>query len=68
MLTNSLTTTHLMNINMNTHDKRKRAAVIAVSYYLQEEVQTSTSKWAQTGKELIMRNRQILQQRGRVYL
>lgn len=52
---------------MDIHDKRKRVAAIAVAYYLeQEHCPTCLNKWLQTGKEIRMRNRQVIQQRGRV--
>lgn len=52
---------------MNINDKKKRAAIVAVMYYLeQEKCPTCPNKWHQTGKELLMQNRRVVQQRGRV--
>lgn len=59
---------------MTTYEKKKKAALIAVAYYLEQEkasAQESTNLvrtccWSRTGKELAMNKRTLIQRRGRV--
>ncbi len=55
---------------MTEREKRKRAAIIAVAYYLEEEKTRQnevmeTSRWVSTAQEVAMGNRAMVQRRGR---
>lgn len=55
---------------MTEHEKRRRAAMIAVAYYVEEETQRLSHKafvnhWKEAGKEVSMGNRIMVQRRGR---
>lgn len=55
---------------MTAREKKKRAAIIAVAYYLEQEAAKSTEEkeyktWATVGKEMMMGNRTMVQRRGR---
>ncbi len=59
---------------MNNYEKKKKAALVAVAYYIQQEKANANvvsnlnplSIWARTGIEIAMNKRQVIQQRGRV--
>lgn len=58
---------------MTERDKRKKAAMIAVAYYIQQEANMAQNNkvrniWAEMGKELMMENRNRVQRRGRIPL
>jgi hypothetical protein len=61
---------------MNTYEKKRKAAMIAVAYYIEQEKarvtesanETRLSKWSRTGIEINMNKRQVVQLRGRVLL
>ncbi|MBC8384674.1 MAG: hypothetical protein H8E57_04040 [Candidatus Cloacimonetes bacterium] len=47
--------------------KKLKAAIAGVIYYLQEKEiteKTKHNKWARSGREIIMRNRTLVQLRG----
>lgn len=55
---------------MTDREKKKKAAMIAVAYYIQQEANMAHDArvkniWAEMGKELIMENRTRVQRRGR---
>lgn len=59
---------------MNAYEKKRKAAMIAVAYYIEQEKANATDQgepnrsgaWAQTGKEIAMSNRYVIQRRGRL--
>lgn len=59
---------------MNAYEKKRKAAMIAVAYYIEQEKANVANandlnrpgKWAQTGKEIAMNNRFVIQRRGRL--
>lgn len=61
---------------MNAYEKKRKAAMIAVAYYIEQENATATATasseqnrsgaWVQTGKEIAMSNRYVIQRRGRL--
>ncbi len=56
---------------MTDREKKRKAAMIAVAYYLEQEAlqqkEVKVSKmWATAGKEVIMGNRALVQRRGRI--
>ena len=57
---------------MTATEKKKRAAMIAVAYYLEQEAAKNNAEvneykaWANAGKEIIMDNREKVQRRGRM--
>jgi hypothetical protein len=61
---------------MNTYEKKRKAALIAVAYYIEQEkarlaesvCDSQLCKWSRTGIEINMNKRQVVQLRGRVLL
>ncbi|MGM0620267.1 MAG: hypothetical protein ACQETJ_04420 [Bacteroidota bacterium] len=62
---------------MTTYEKKRKAAMIAAAYYIEQEKANATtpasnltrlSKWSRTGIEINMNKRQVVQLRGRVLL
>ena len=61
---------------MNTYEKKRKAAMIAVAWYIEQEKarvnesvnDSQLSKWSRTGIEINMNKRQVVQLRGRVLL
>jgi hypothetical protein len=61
---------------MNTYEKKRKAALIAVAYYIEQEKarlaesgnDSQLCKWSRTGIEINMNKRQVVQLRGRVLL
>ncbi|MCT4648062.1 MAG: hypothetical protein N4A74_23940 [Carboxylicivirga sp.] len=56
---------------MTAREKRRKAALIAVAYYLEQEAAKNqevkaTNTWSAAGKEVIMSNRAMVQRRGRL--
>lgn len=56
---------------MTAREKKKRAAMIAVAYYLQQESANNLEvkdykAWAAAGKGVIMDNREMVQRHGRI--
>jgi hypothetical protein len=59
---------------MNAYEKKRKAAMIAVAYYIEQEKANAAASngmnrsgaWAQTGKEIAMNNRYMIQRRGRL--
>lgn len=59
---------------MNTYDKKKKAALIAAAYYMEQERANANAaseviqmtSWARTGKEIAMNKRTVIQRRGKV--
>jgi len=59
---------------MNAYEKKRKAAMIAVAYYIEQEKANANllkghnrpGAWAQTGKEIAMSNRDVIQRRGRM--
>lgn len=59
---------------MNAYEKKRKAAMIAVAYYIEQEKASAAAanelnrpgKWVQTGKEIAMNNRFVIQRRGRL--
>ncbi len=59
---------------MNAYEKKRKAAMIAVAYYIEQEKTNATASaelnrsgaWVQTGKEIAMSNRYVIQRRGRM--
>ncbi|WP_320111145.1 hypothetical protein [Draconibacterium orientale] len=57
---------------MTAREKKRKAAMIAVAYYLEQEAaknnleENEHKAWAAAGKELIMDNRQMVQRHGRL--
>ena len=57
---------------MTATEKKKRAAMIAVAYYLEQEAAGNNLEvkdyrtWANSGKGVIMDNREMVQRRGRL--
>jgi hypothetical protein len=59
---------------MNTYEKKKKAAMIAVAYYIEQEKAKSNTggnviqlnSWARTGIEIAMNKRTIVQRKGRI--
>ncbi len=57
---------------MTDKEKKRKAAMIAVAYYLEEEkanaaaVVKQESNWAAMGKSIIMQNRATVQRKGRL--
>jgi hypothetical protein len=59
---------------MNATEKKRKAAMIAVAYYIEQEKAKAAASnelnrsgaWAQTGKEIAMSNRYVIQRRGRL--
>ena len=55
---------------MTAQEKRRKAAIIAVSYYLSQEAEKAKvgfvkNSWFRAGKEVAMSNRQLVQRHGR---
>ena len=47
---------------MKSNDKKKKAAIAAVMYYLNEKKDEKiTNKWVQLGRKINMRNRYLVQ-------
>jgi hypothetical protein len=61
---------------MTTYEKKRKAAMIAVAYYIEQEKANATvssnethlNRWSRTGIEINMNKRQVVQLRGRVLL
>jgi len=56
---------------MTAREKKRRAAMIAVAYYLEQEAAKNNEvkvekAWSAAGKEVIMSNRAMVQRRGRL--
>jgi hypothetical protein len=56
---------------MSDIDKKKKAAMVAVAYYLEQEAAARNeiimkNMWGEMGKTTIMNNRMRVQRRGRV--
>ena len=60
---------------MTQAEKKRKAALVAIAYYLEQEkaaaaTHTASNKgkksWAKAGREMIMKNRAIVQRRGRL--
>ena len=56
---------------MTATEKKRRAAMIAVAYYLEQEAAKNTevkdyNAWVNSGKGIIMDNREKVQRRGRL--
>jgi len=56
---------------MTSRDKKKRAAMIAVAYFLEQEQEQNSktdtvNAWTATGKEIAMSNNAMVQRRGRL--
>ena len=56
---------------MTSREKKKRAAMIAVAYYLEQEAQKDSenktvNNWTSAGKDIAMSNRTMVQRRGRL--
>lgn len=55
---------------MTDRQKKMKAALAAVAYYLEQEAQqdqpVANNAWSEMGKEIIMKNRAMVQRRGRV--
>ncbi len=56
---------------MTAIEKKRRAAMIAVAYYLEQEAAKENEGkdykvWANAGKGVIMDNREMVQRRGRM--
>lgn len=53
---------------MKSNDKKKRAAIVAVMYYLNEKKDEKTSnKWVQLGRKINMRNGNLVQTKNLKY-
>jgi len=61
---------------MTTYEKKRKAAMIAAAYYIEQEKanavvsenKTRLGRWSRTGIEINMNKRQVVQLRGRVLL
>jgi hypothetical protein len=62
---------------MTTYEKKRKAAMIAAAYYIEQEKARAAkpvdntprlSRWSRTGIEINMNKRQVVQLRGRVLL
>ncbi|MDA3814622.1 MAG: hypothetical protein PF570_10270 [Candidatus Cloacimonetes bacterium] len=55
---------------MKDKQKKLKAAIMGVLYYLQQQEKENNSKsekqWALSGRKLIMRNREFVQRKGRL--
>ncbi|HKL33964.1 MAG TPA: hypothetical protein VJ919_15590 [Tangfeifania sp.] len=60
---------------MTTYEKKRKAAMIAAAYYIEQEKAQAAksvdntprlSRWSRTGIEINMNKRQVIQLRGRV--
>jgi len=56
---------------MTAREKKRKAAMIAVAYYLEQEAAKNSEKkventWVATGKQVTMSNRAMVQRRGRM--
>lgn len=56
---------------MTAREKKRKAAMIAVAYYLEQEAAKNNeivvdNAWKAAGKEVIMNNRAMVQRRGRL--
>ncbi len=56
---------------MTAREKKRKAAMIAVAYYLEQEAAKNNdakadNTWLAAGKEVIMGNRAMVQRRGRL--
>ena len=56
---------------MTAREKKRKAALIAVAYYLEQEAAKNDKRkienaWAVAGKEVSMSNRALVQRRGRL--
>ncbi len=53
---------------MKEKNKKLKAAIMGVLYYLQQQEEENNSKsenqWALSGRKVIMRNREMVQRRG----
>ncbi len=51
-------------------DKKKKAILAAVAYYLDSEKNyiKTMHPWAQMGNKIIMQNRRTMQRRGRIFI
>ena len=59
---------HLTDAYTNLLYKKLKAAIVGVLYYLQQQEDENNSKqendWVRSGREIIMRNRMMVQFRG----
>ena len=59
---------------MTTYEKKRKAAIIAAAYYIEQEKENAkmanqsvrTHSWSRTGKEIAMNKRYVIQCRGRM--
>ncbi|MCU4176162.1 hypothetical protein [Carboxylicivirga sp. N1Y90] len=56
---------------MTAREKKRKAAMIAVAYYLEQEAAKNNEvkdvkAWSSAGKEVMMSNRALVQRRGRL--
>lgn len=56
---------------MTAREKKRRAAMIAVAYYLEQEAEKNSevktvNSWKSTAKGIAMNNRTLVQRRGRL--
>ncbi|MDA3853382.1 MAG: hypothetical protein PF444_03975 [Bacteroidales bacterium] len=56
---------------MTAREKKRKVAMIAVSYYLEQEAETNSdnttvNSWKTTAREIAMSNRTLVQRRGRL--
>jgi hypothetical protein len=59
---------------MTAYEKKRKAAMIAIAYYLEQEKANAPEGnnlvgsccWSRTGKELAMRKNHVIQSRGRL--
>ncbi|MDP8202022.1 MAG: hypothetical protein P9M11_07760 [Candidatus Tenebribacter burtonii] len=53
---------------MKNKSKKLKAAIMGILYYLQEQKEENNSKpknnWVRSGREIIMKNRMMVQRRG----
>ena len=53
---------------MTPHERKMKAAAIAVSYFLQEDQEENTSKapeWGRMGQKMAMSKREFIQRKGK---
>ena len=56
---------------MTSREKKRKVAMIAVSYYLEQEAENNSenktvNSWKNTSREIAMSNRTLVQRRGRL--
>ena len=56
---------------MTSREKKRKVAMIAVSYYLEQEAENNSenktvNSWKNTSREIAMSNRIMVQRRGRI--